>query len=51
VKDVIALAIVGGCFALAVRYVGWCDRIIGDDAELVPVPVDEPTSVGTGTRS
>lgn len=49
-KDVIAIAIVLGFFALAAGYVGWCERIIASDA---PEPLrQEPNGLeGSPDRS
>ncbi|MBI4932264.1 MAG: hypothetical protein HY828_00185 [Actinobacteria bacterium] len=39
--DLIIVSIFVAFIALCVAYVGWCDRIIGDD-ELVPVESSQP---------
>ena len=38
VRDVIAIAVVLGFFALAAGYIGWCDRIVAGGESERPNP-------------
>lgn len=49
-RDVIAIAIVLGFFALAAGYVGWCERIVASDAADLPhSDPQQSDSVGAGS--